>query len=544
MDRHLFSHSELSAKARRVAFAESKRQKILSELATLRATNPAVPMVSSLDLRGEGEQAGEGTSAAAEEDAEPQDCGSEACARARDRLRATNADLNEQVDALTSSLAELTRRYKKLLRRQTARPAQEVRRVTGKLLGALEAPVSPDREEAPPEATGDSPPEVEAGPVTPPPLPEEEAEESSGPQFPDHVVALNELLAEFRRHHEGPEPSRKLRDNVTSKIFRIRAFVAYVAEGKSRLATLRFMDDPERMRTWVTNLRASKMTETTLNHYLNNVAQFLDYIHETPPPTSRLSKKSMLGIRREVRALLKGLRRGVVMHQIGVKQAKEGRVIPKAVLRQCLSEAKKRIPEVLDQLENDLQQKTQFSFYGYLTAYYASIYGHRLGVFQNLTIREVEGAVKSPSTGDYLINISLHKTNRAFGPAQLSLTAEEYGWFRRFLALRDRLVGGPDARLFFYTSTPNPCKNLNNYFQGAWVSMGLPGKPTFMDARNTHSKADREKVSKFMCHDTSTADRFYAMNLNVKQAVEHRRLFEGALVGEEVSPANPAAEVE
>ncbi|XP_073730818.1 uncharacterized protein [Misgurnus anguillicaudatus] len=260
----------------------------------------------------------------------------------------------------------------------------------------------------------------------------------------------------------------------------------------------------------------------------------------------------MLGIRREVRALLKGLRRGVVMHQIGVKQAKEGRVIPKAVLRQCLSEAKKRIPEVLDQLENDLQQKTQFSFYGYLTAYYASIYGHRLGFFQNLTIREVEGAVKSPSTGDYLINISLHKTNRAFGPAQLSLTAEEYGWFWRFLALRDRLVGGPDARLFFYTSTPNPCKNLNNYFQGAWVSMGLPGKPTFMDvrtsiathARNTHSKADREKVSKFMCHDTSTADRFYAMNLNVKQAVEHRRLFEGALVGEEVSPAKPAAEEE
>ncbi|XP_073711507.1 uncharacterized protein [Misgurnus anguillicaudatus] len=82
--------------------------------------------------------------------------------------------------------------------------------------------------------------------------------------------------------------------------------------------------------------------------------------------------------------------------------------------------------------------------------------------------------------------------------------------------------------------------------------MGLPGKPTFMDvrtsiathARNTHSKADREKVSKFMCHDTSTADRFYAMNLNVRQAVEHRRLFEGALVGEEVSPAKPAAEEE
>ncbi|XP_073719994.1 uncharacterized protein [Misgurnus anguillicaudatus] len=211
----------------------------------------------------------------------------------------------------------------------------------------------------------------------------------------------------------------------------------------------------------------------------------------------------MLGIRREARALLKGLRRGVVMHQIGVKQAKEGRVIPKAVLRQCLSEAKKRIPEVLDQLENDLQQKTQFSFYGYLTAYYASIYGHRLGVFQNLTIREVEGAVKSPSTGDYLINISLHKTNRAFGPAQMSLTAEEYGWFRRFLALRDQLVGGPDACLFFSHRHPTPVRISTTTFRGLgcrWAcrgsqlswTCGPPSSPTRKDESPTSSPPTSE----------------------------------------------------
>nr|XP_055062921.1 probable serine/threonine-protein kinase samkC [Misgurnus anguillicaudatus] len=116
--------------------------------------------------------------------------------------------------------------------------------------------------------------------------------------------------------------------------------------------------------------------------------------------------------------------------------------------------------------------------------------------------------------------------------------------------MRDNLVGGPDAIHFFYTSTPNPCKNLNNHFQAAWVSMGLPGKPTFTDlrtsiathARNTHSSSNRTKVAKFMCHDTSTADKFYAMNLSAKQAVEHRRLFEEALCGEEVSPAKPSEE--
>nr|XP_055062898.1 basic salivary proline-rich protein 1-like [Misgurnus anguillicaudatus] len=80
--------------------------------------------------------------------------------------------------------------------------------------------------------------------------------------------------------------------------------------------------------------------------------------------------------------------------------------------------------------------------------------------------------------------------------------------------------------------------------------MGLPGKPTFTDirtsiathARNTHNSDNRQKVAKFMCHDTSTADKFYAMNLSSKQAVEHRRLFEEALVGVEVSPSKPAEE--
>lgn len=45
-------------------------------------------------------------------------------------------------------------------------------------------------------------------------------------------------------------------------------------------------------------------------------------------------------------------------------------------------------------------------------------------------------------------------------------------------------------------------------------------------AKYTHGDEDRLKVTKFMCHDVKTADKFYAMNLTAKQAMEHRRLFE------------------
>ncbi|KAK7172406.1 hypothetical protein R3I93_004665 [Phoxinus phoxinus] len=45
------------------------------------------------------------------------------------------------------------------------------------------------------------------------------------------------------------------------------------------------------------------------------------------------------------------------------------------------------------------------------------------------------------------------------------------------------------------------------------------------------------KMAKLMCHDVQTADRFYVTNLSTKQDVEHRRLFEAALQGEDISTA-------
>ncbi|CAM4574225.1 unnamed protein product [Leuciscus chuanchicus] len=129
----------------------------------------------------------------------------------------------------------------------------------------------------------------------------------------------------------------------------------------------------------------------------------------------------------------------------------------------------------------------------------------------------------------------------AFGSAQIALMEEEFGWVTRFLQLKDQLPGGPTAKYLFFTSTQNPCKNLNCYFQEAWKSMGLPGCPTFTDVRTsiashikfTHNNDDRVKLSKFMCHDTRTADKFYVANLTPQQAMELRRLFDAALEGAE-----------
>ncbi|XP_039524694.1 cilia- and flagella-associated protein 251-like [Pimephales promelas] len=63
---------------------------------------------------------------------------------------------------------------------------------------------------------------------------------------------------------------------------------------------------------------------------------------------------------------------------------------------------------------------------------------------------------------------------------------------------------------------------------GFYSSLSLSSQIKF-----THSNDDRVKLSKFMCHDTRTADKFYMANLTPQQAMEHRRLFDTALEGEE-----------
>ncbi|XP_077091405.1 uncharacterized protein LOC143742438 [Siphateles boraxobius] len=375
MDRHLKDHTELTRVAQQETMQALKRKKIIHDLTELRASNPAVPMASTLDLEDSPPHPEKGT------------CDKPCCQHARKQLQDQVAELNRQVDTLSSALRDVTRRCRLL--RWRSRSTQ-VARVTRKLLTSLR---SPKKEE---EAT----------------------------------------------------------------------------------------------------------------------------------------------------AMEKLLRRKVMVHKVALNQAKEGCLIPKAVLKECRSSAKRKIPEILACLRKSGDKKDQWSFYGHLTAYLACIYGHGGRVFQNMTIKEVEEGQQIAREGSYVINISTHKTNQAFCAAQLALDAKEYGWLHEFLSMRSTLVGGKDAHYLFFTSKPSSCKKLNQYFQEAWAAMGLTGTPTFTDvrtsiathAKNTHSPGDWYKVAQLMCYDTSTMDGFYVLNLNAKQVAENRHLFESALEGEETMP--------
>ncbi|XP_007562280.2 uncharacterized protein LOC103145005 [Poecilia formosa] len=157
--------------------------------------------------------------------------------------------------------------------------------------------------------------------------------------------------------------------------------------------------------------------------------------------------------------------------------------VPKCHLRVCRTRCREVIPRLLDQLEEDSSGDVMRRFFGLLSLYICSVYGHRTGVLQNMTVLEVAEArsAKDEELDEgFLINVKEHKTNRAFGSAQVFLTPEEFRWIERWLTVRAGL--DPATDLLIFADGDKPFKNLLSSVQDAWSELGLPGAPT-----NVHS---------------------------------------------------------
>ncbi|KAJ4924326.1 hypothetical protein JOQ06_000566 [Pogonophryne albipinna] len=312
LDGHMKSHTELCPEAKKTLLSNLKRRLILGTLRTLRVSNPAVPMVSSLDL----EEAARGP-----------------------------LEVEKEIEPF------------------------------GKM---------------------------------------------QFPPFPDHIPVLNAVLEDYREMQEGPDPSAKLKNNVQSKLHRIRNCMAWM----------------NRIRGWVKYLTKNGMALTTTLHYLKNVRQFFEYLKETPPKNSCLSQLDLLKVIREVKMSISSWNRPVVLHQMKIKGQKDAAMHTIKEHQDCRKLALVAIPKLISKLESDFSHGNLWKLYGYVTAYLASLYGHRLGVFMNMTDVEVSQAVHGPEKDDYLIKMSNHKTSESFGTAKMLLSSGEYGWLLSLMKLK------------------------------------------------------------------------------------------------------------
>ncbi|XP_043968257.1 uncharacterized protein LOC122828610 [Gambusia affinis] len=344
-------------------------------------------------------------------------------------------------------------------------------------------------------------------------------------------------LAEYRVHLVGALPNAKHVENCGSKMTRLRIFLTHLSEGKSELESWQFMDDLRRIMAWPGRLKELGKAVTTIKVYLVNVAQFLAYFSDTPPPECTLSRAQMVRAVRAVKAASSQISTSVVLRQIRVKEVKERRMVTARLLLRCRTSARRKIPRLLQKLEaKPCAVELRHRFYGYFVLYVTALYGHRPGVITNLTtaeVRDARGRASSTSAG-FVINVENHKTSRSFGVAQLYLDADEFGWITRWIAVRATLK--PTCDLVLFSTTHGRVKSLARDAQRAWCEMGLRGNPTMTDirssvatlARNTQSVDVRSQMCRLMCHDTATADRYYAFKLGETQLAELRRRFEDA----------------
>ncbi|RXN13028.1 LRR and PYD domains-containing 3-like protein [Labeo rohita] len=181
LDRHLMTHTELNKTVRRNALEACKRQKILGDLASLRASNPEEPMVSTLDI----DEAQDVSDVPPVPEEEVEECSNPGCKAQKKKLQDEVADLSKQIDTLTEALRDVSRKYRLLRKRSLPTPSGQVARVTRTLLSAIS---SPEEKEGPEQSVAE---------------PEEQEEEGPGPSkktrtttmahpFPDHVPALSE----------------------------------------------------------------------------------------------------------------------------------------------------------------------------------------------------------------------------------------------------------------------------------------------------------------------------------------------------------------
>ncbi|XP_071058473.1 uncharacterized protein [Pseudochaenichthys georgianus] len=185
-------------------------------------------------------------------------------------------------------------------------------------------------------------------------------------------------------------------------------------------------------------------------------------------------------------------------------------------LMTCLTSTTTRIPQLLDVMASNPTTATRTLLYGYMTLHWSCIYGHRPGVYSNMTNAEVRKADTTGTAFGYLVHVSNHKTANAFGEAQLYLTVEEFGWMKRWLEIKGTLTC-TQSRYFLYTEGKNPFRKLAYSLRLAWADVGLRSPINFTDLRTVHAdnakrfqdKGNRQRVSDFMCHNTATTDTFY-----------------------------------
>nr|XP_020467387.1 uncharacterized protein LOC109966680 [Monopterus albus] len=178
--------------------------------------------------------------------------------------------------------------------------------------------------------------------------------------------------------------------------------------------------------------------------------------------------------------------------------------------------------------------------------YLCILTGHRSVALTNMTKESVASCVSWNRGKKYQVLVDEHKTSRSFSQAAFILNREEIGWLRN-LSEGTCCMEGRSSRYVFHTVQGKQMEKPSISLRLAWRDSGMQGGISFNQIRSSVStqasqhltEKERKQVAKSMCHDPSTAERFYVALPDKETSYRTRKLRMKAL---RMASAKPSQE--
>ncbi|KAM7401468.1 hypothetical protein PAMA_005597 [Pampus argenteus] len=336
---------------------------------------------------------------------------------------------------------------------------------------------------------------------------------------------------------------RKAIDNAKQVATHCFRFCYYMVGSLPESATkhdLRFLARMDKLRRYPNYLKNKGYMPTTIRNMAINIVSLYKHVKNVFLEESRLKVEDIDRVLYELTRLQAEIRRDVVVRQQRVKRQKTNNQLDSEQELSFLYAARRRIPMLMDAIDKGGHQKDEHStLMGYLMGYLCVISGHRSVVLTNMTKEHVANADQWNNGTRFQVLVDEHKSVRTFGQASLVLNCIEFSWLRWFHDGKC-CSRGKDSANIFHTFQGCKLSKPSRFLHLAWSDAGLKGPVSFTLIRSSvatqaerHlSETERRKVARAMCHDPTTAERFYVALPTRETAYENRKLRMKALMCE------------
>ncbi|KAL6473324.1 hypothetical protein MHYP_G00195120 [Metynnis hypsauchen] len=217
----------------------------------------------------------------------------------------------------------------------------------------------------------------------------------------------------------------------------------------------------------------------------------------------------------QFKKLQKDNSRRIKAHQQTVKCNKSKLLRPSSDYGTFMHIAGYRVPRLTDMIRRRPRVNLFKLLQAYLAGYLGILTGHRPIVLTNLQKDKVLQAEVNDNNRA-LVWVDHHKTDQTFGNAYMALLPYEVDWLKGLIEVSTAHFGREQCPFVFQFEGKQLYK-LSFELKAAWHHSGMQGQISFgliwtaiANKAKKHLPAEEWKlVCEAICHDVSTADRFY-----------------------------------